>query len=183
MRAQCYIILHITRYPRLTRAYTPDASEEVRTIPFPPCGENCTMLAPSSFFLANPLRWALLGVREVGRAFRLDGLRHICASKAKNHSKIHRCQVQAVLPWQKGGQTTKRPQGILRVFPRSLRKYGRFSARQNRVCPCQPRVRKAEQKKLSKEWRKFCKHSRKLLCKMFHIPMVSQKAATAKQRC
>ncbi len=26
-------------------------------------------------------------------------------------------------------------------------------------------VRKAEQKKLSKEWRKFCKHSRKLLCK------------------
>ena len=40
-----------------------------------------------------------------------------------------------------------------------------LSARQNRVCPCQSRVRKAEQKKLSKEWRKFCKHSRKLLCK------------------
>ena len=88
----CFLIYG---YPRLTRAYTPDASEEVRTIPFPPCGENCTMLAPSSFFLANPLRWALLGVREVGCAFRLDGLRHICASKNKNRTKIHRCQVQS----------------------------------------------------------------------------------------
>ena len=127
-------------YPRLTRAHTPDTSEEVRVIPFPPCGENSIMLSPSSFFLANPLRWALLGVREKGRAFRLDGLRHICASKAKNHSKIHRCQVQAVLPRQKGGQTTKRPQGILYVFARTLRMYGRFSARQNRVRPCQPRV-------------------------------------------
>ena len=27
--------------------------------------------------------------------FRLDGLRHICASKSKNHSKIHRCRVQS----------------------------------------------------------------------------------------
>ena len=53
------------------------------------------MLSPSSFFLANPLRWALLGVREKGRAFRLDGLRHICASKAKNRTKIHHCQVQS----------------------------------------------------------------------------------------
>ena len=57
------------RYPRLTRAHTPDASEEVRVIPFPPCGENSIMLSPSSFFLTNPLRWALLGVREEGRAF------------------------------------------------------------------------------------------------------------------
>ena len=79
-------------------------SKEVRTIPFPPCGENCTMLAPSSFFLANPLRWALLGVREVGRAFRLDGLRHICASKNKNRTKIHRCQVQSSF-----GEAEKRP--------------------------------------------------------------------------
>ena len=30
--------------------------------------KNSIMLSPSSFFLANPLRWALLGVREVSRA-------------------------------------------------------------------------------------------------------------------
>ena len=56
-------------YPRLTRAHTPDASEEVRAIPFPPCGENSIMLSPSSFFLTNPLRWALFGGCEKGRAF------------------------------------------------------------------------------------------------------------------
>ena len=28
------------------------------TVPFPPHGENCTMLAPSSFSESNPLRWA-----------------------------------------------------------------------------------------------------------------------------
>ena len=108
--------------------------KEARAIPFPPCGENSIMLSPSSFFLANPLRWALLGVREVGRAFRLDGLRHICVSKVKNHTKIHRCQVQAVLTRQKGGQTTKRPQGILCVLARPLRMYGRS------FCPSKPCV-------------------------------------------
>ena len=61
-------IMH-TGYPRLTRAHTPDASEEVRVIPFTPCGENSIMLSPSYFFLANPLRWALLGVREKGLPF------------------------------------------------------------------------------------------------------------------
>ena len=61
-------IMH-TGYPRLTRAHTPDASEEVRAIPFPPCGGNSIMLSPSYFFLANPLRWALLGVREKGLPF------------------------------------------------------------------------------------------------------------------
>ena len=91
-------------YPRLTRTHTPDASEEVRVIPFPPCGENSIMLSPSSFFLTNPLRWALLGVCEVSRAFRLDGLRHICVSKVKNHTKIHRCQVQSSF-----GEAEKRP--------------------------------------------------------------------------
>ena len=33
-------------------------SEGANTVPFPPHGENCTMLAPSSFSESNPLRWA-----------------------------------------------------------------------------------------------------------------------------
>ena len=44
------------------------------------------MLAPSSSFLANPLCWALLGVQRQVVFF---------ASKTKNHTKIHRCQVQS----------------------------------------------------------------------------------------
>ena len=34
------------------------ASEGANTVPFPPCGENCAMLAPSSFINCDPLRWA-----------------------------------------------------------------------------------------------------------------------------
>ena len=161
-----------TGYPRLTRAHTPDASEEVRAIPFPPCGENSIMLSPSYFFLANPLRWALLGVREKGLPFshrqkklapfrfRLSAKTAFCAfllplqikptllgfdlisggydTSASQKPKITRKSIavrcKAVLPEQKGSQPTKRPQGILRVFARPLRKYGRISARQNRVC-------------------------------------------------
>ena len=37
---------------------TSTTSEGANTVPFPPCGENCTMLAPSSFSKSNPLRWA-----------------------------------------------------------------------------------------------------------------------------
>ena len=41
---------------------------------------------------------------------------------------------------QKCVQTRKDPQGILAVFPRCLTRYGRISARQNHVCPCQSMV-------------------------------------------
>ena len=94
------------------------------------------------FYLYNTISWqehTRLTVRLSGAfcPFRLDGLRHICDSKAKNHSKIHHCQVQAVLPEQKSVQAMKSPQAILCVLARALKRHGRFSARQNRVCPCQ----------------------------------------------
>ena len=43
------------------------------TVPFPPHGENCTMLAPSSFSESNPLRWASIGFlfRAVGEKEKL----------------------------------------------------------------------------------------------------------------
>ena len=41
------------------------------------------------------------------------------------------------MPEQKCVQTRKDPQGILAVLPRGLTQYGRISAHQNRVCPCQ----------------------------------------------
>ena len=40
-------------------------SEGANTVPFPPHGENCTMLAPSSFSESNPLRWASIRVFKV----------------------------------------------------------------------------------------------------------------------
>ena len=51
--------------------------------------------------------------------------------KPKITRKSIAVRCKAVLPRQKSGQTTKRPQGILCVFTRPLRMYGRFSARQN----------------------------------------------------
>ena len=76
--------------------------------------------------------------------FRLDGRQPVCVSKNKNHTKIHRCQVQAVLPEQKSVQAMKSPQAILCVLARALKQHGRFSARQNRVCPCQLMVQKRQ---------------------------------------
>ena len=58
--------------------------------------------------------------------------------KITRKSKAARCT--AVLPEQKSVHATKSPQVILCVLPRALRKHGRFSARQNRVWPCQSRV-------------------------------------------
>ncbi len=46
----------------------------------------------------------------------------------------------AVLSEQKCVQTRKDPQRILAVLSRGLTQYGRISARQNRVCPCQSMV-------------------------------------------
>jgi len=46
----------------------------------------------------------------------------------------------AVLSEQECVQTRKDPQRILAVLSRGLTQYGRISARQNRVCPCQAMV-------------------------------------------
>ena len=54
--------------------------------------------------------------------------------KPKIARKSITVRCKAVLPGQKGGQTTKRPQGILCVLARSLRMYGRS------FCPSKPCV-------------------------------------------
>ena len=63
-------------------------------------------------------------------------------TSASQKTKITRKSIpvrcEAVLAEQKCGQTMKRPPRILAVLSRTLKKYGRISARQNRVCPCQP---------------------------------------------
>ena len=52
--------LKIPRWQQRTGSspVTGTTSEGANTVPFPPCGENCTMLAPSSFSKSNPRRWA-----------------------------------------------------------------------------------------------------------------------------
>ena len=107
-------------YRQLTRANTPDSASFRRFLPFSP------WRAPASL------------QRNVARQHRrYMPTQPACASKAKNHSKIHRWQVRAVLPEQKCVQTRKGPQRILAVLSRGLTQYGRISARQNRACPCQ----------------------------------------------
>ena len=71
-----------------------------------------------------------------------------CASKpAAQKPKITRKSIAgrcfAVLSEQKCVQTRKDPQRILAVLSRGLTQYGRISARQNRVCPCQAMVKKS----------------------------------------
>ena len=87
-------MFHMKPYHQLTRAYTPDTSEEVRAVSLPPCGKSCTTLSPSSFSMQT--RFAGLCMEyERFCSFRLDGLRHICGSKSKNHSEIQSRQVQS----------------------------------------------------------------------------------------
>ena len=57
--------------------------------------------------------------------------------KTKITRKSIPVRCKAVLTEQKCGQTMKRPQRILAVLSRTLKQYGRISARQNRVYPCQ----------------------------------------------
>ena len=59
------------------------------------------------------------------------------SQKTKITRKSIPVRCKAVLTEQKCGQTMKRPQRILAVLSRTLKKYGRISARQNRVYPCQ----------------------------------------------
>ena len=49
-------------------------------------------------------------------------------------------RADTVLPEQKCVQKRKGPQRILAVLSRGLTQYGRISARQNRICPCQSMV-------------------------------------------
>ena len=72
--------------------------------------------------------------------FALTGVSPPAPQKTKITRKFIADRCKAVLPEQKCGQTRKDPKRILAVLSRGLTRYGRISARQNRVCPCQPMV-------------------------------------------
>ena len=92
-------------------------------------------------FHAKALRWALHGVRKVLFVlFVLMGYDTSATQKTKITRKSITVRCTAVLPEQKSVQAMKSPQAILCVLARALKRHGRISARQNRVCPCQPRV-------------------------------------------
>ncbi len=72
--------------------------------------------------------------------FVLAGASPPASQKPKITRKYIAGRCIAVLSEQKCVQTRKGPQVILAVLPRGLTQYGRISARQNRVCPCQSMV-------------------------------------------
>ena len=72
--------------------------------------------------------------------FALVGVSPPASQKPKITRKSIAGRCEAVLPEQKCVQTRKDPQRILAVLSRGLTQYGRISARQNRVCPCQSMV-------------------------------------------
>ena len=65
-------------------------------------------------------------------SFRFGGRQPACTSKRKNSSKISLWRVRAVFTERIFVITTKKPQWILDVFTRLLRKLGQKYARQNR---------------------------------------------------
>jgi len=69
--------------------------------------------------------------------FALTGVSPSATQKPKITQKSITVRCAAVLPEQKSVQAMKSPQAILCVLARALKQHGRFSARQNRVCPCQ----------------------------------------------
>ena len=72
--------------------------------------------------------------------FALAGASPPASQKPKITRKYIAGGCGAVLPEQKCVQTRKGPQRILAVLSRGLTQYGRISARQNRICPCQSMV-------------------------------------------
>ena len=63
--------------------------------------------------------------------------------RLKNQKSLENPSLAGALQFcrqQKCVQTRKGPQRILAVLSRGLTQYGRISARQNRVCPCQSMV-------------------------------------------
>ena len=72
--------------------------------------------------------------------FALVGASPPASQKPKITRKSIAGRCLAVLSEQKCVQTRKGPQRILAVLSRDLTQYGRISARQNRVCPCQSMV-------------------------------------------
>ena len=69
--------------------------------------------------------------------FALTGVSPPASQKPKITQKSIAVRCVAVLPEQKSVQAMKSPQALLYVLARALKRHGRFSARQNRVCPCQ----------------------------------------------
>ena len=72
--------------------------------------------------------------------FGLAGVSPPASQKAKITRKSIADRCTAVCPEQKCVQTRKGLQVIIAVLPKGLTRYGRISARQNRVCPCQSMV-------------------------------------------
>ena len=104
----------------------------------------CQRVFPALFAL-----FALAGVSLAPKERRSAASARICrlSPPASQKPKITRKYIAgrcgAVLPEQKCVQTRKDPQRILAVLSRGLTQYGRISARQNRVCPCQAMVKKS----------------------------------------
>ena len=93
-----------------------------------------------SLLLPFPCKPASLGFAWSTKGFvlfALMGKDTSAAQKAKIARKSKAVRCKAVFPERKCVQAMKSTQPILGVSARALKKLGRISARQNRVCPCQ----------------------------------------------
>ena len=108
LRIFCFLSL----YHWLTRAHTPD---NVRRSLRRSASALRQKLALSNLLLPFPCKPTSLGFAWSAQGtfcpFCLDGLRHICVSKAKNHSKIQSCQVRSSFAGAEMRSSNEKPAG------------------------------------------------------------------------
>ena len=129
--------LQVPSLPRFTGSY--------KNVPSLNKGKHACQRVFPALFALFALACASLAPKERRSAAsaRICRLSKPAAQKPKITRKYIAGRCGAVLPEQKCVQTRKDPQRILAVLSRGLTQYGRISARQNRVCPCQAMVKKS----------------------------------------
>ncbi len=127
---------HAQSNHQLTRADTPDS---VRRSLHRFASALRQKAALCNLLLPFPCKPASLGfawsAQSIFCHFRLDGRQPACVSKNKNHTKIQSCQVRSSFAGAEMRPGNEKPAGNTLCIV--LKRHGRFSARQNRVCPCQ----------------------------------------------
>ena len=116
------------------------------TVPFPPHGENCTMLAPSSFSESNPLRWASIRVFKVISRRRRRPIDRWCCFSFPNRThfiglRFGSYQGANTVPFPPHGENCTRlaPSSFSESNPLRWLRFTFFTTRRaSTICACPP---------------------------------------------
>ena len=134
-----YVFFHCTigwqEYIRLT------TSEEACAVPLPPCGKSCTKQSPSSFSMQT--HFAGLCMECAGRFLSFSPWWVTTHLRLKSQKLHENPSLSGAKQFWRSRKAARRRKGRREYFVYLQGLWGcmgAFSARQNRVCPCQSRV-------------------------------------------